>query len=198
MNTGKEESEIFFENKKAILLLIIILVVSLAYTHKRMLDTENGCRVPVLTYVWCQHIVYIEVKRMNNCMRAKDIIARFIDSRPAGESCEQFSRRVGLRNTLTVEEINGRKDLYTGLVYQIARVFGYQIIFYNPNPPEGLSKTYVVGEKRSQIRPREETKKVRYTVDTYDGKVYRFVRKYKKKKPKIKVVNNAEKRNQGK
>ena len=125
---------------------------------------------------------------MSKSMQAKDIIARMIDNRPEEESCESFCRRIGLKTTFTVGELANRKDIYTGIAYQIAKALGYQLMFYNPNPPEGMEQCYIVDNKRSPIKAREEYRKHRYTVDTYDNKTYRYTRKYKKKKPKLKKV----------
>ena len=114
-------------------------------------------------------------------IRAKDILTRLIDSRPDGESNEDFCRRIGMDKTVTVESLNNRRDVTSGLMYQIAKAFGYQILFYNPNPPEGLDKIYTVGEKKAPIKPRERKNKVRVIRDSYTGEKFRVVTKRKRK-----------------
>lgn len=126
---------------------------------------------------------------MIKSMQAKDIIARMLDKRPEEESCEQFCRRIGLETTFTVTLLNKRKDIYTGIAYRIAKALGYQMMFYNPNPPEGMAKCYIVDNKRSPINPREERRTNHYRVDTYGNGIFKYSRKYKKKKPKMKKVN---------
>jgi len=123
-------------------------------------------------------------------IRAKDILTRLIDSRPDGESYEEFSHRIKLRRTVTIESLNNRRDVTSGLMYRIARAFGYQILFYNPNPPKGLDKIYTVGVKKSPIKPRERKNTVRVIRDDYTGEKFRIVRKYKKKKKTIRRVGN--------
>ena len=118
-------------------------------------------------------------------MRAKDILARFIDARPEGESCAEFSKRIGSSKIITVEDMNNRRDVTSGLMYRIAKAFGYQILFYNPNPPNGLEKIYTIGERKAPIKARERKRMARITVDTYTGQKFRFVRKYKRKKKNI-------------
>ena len=118
-------------------------------------------------------------------IRAKDILTRFIDARPDGESYADFSKRIGLPRTVTVESLNNRRDVPSGLMYRIAKAFGYQILFYNPNPPEGLEKIYTVGVKSAPIKERERRNKVKVIRDSYTGEKFRVVRKYKKKKKVI-------------
>lgn len=126
---------------------------------------------------------------MIRSMQAKDIIARMLDKRPEEESCEHFCRRIGLETTYTVTELSKRKDIYTGIAYRIAKALGYQMMFFNPNPPEGMAKCYVVDNKRSPIMPREEKRKDRVSVDTYGNGLFKYSRKYKRKKKSIKKVN---------
>lgn len=114
-------------------------------------------------------------------IRAKDILTRLIDSRPDGESNEDFCRRIGMDKTVTVESLNNRRDVTSGLMYQIAKAFGYQILFYNPNPPDGLDKIYTVGEKKAPIKPRERKNKVKVIRDSYTGEKFRVVTKRKRK-----------------
>ena len=126
---------------------------------------------------------------MAKSMRAKDIVARFLNARPDDESIDAFCRRLGLPRTITVDKLRNRRDIPTGLLYQVCRAFGYQIMIYNPNPPEGLEKCYIVDKKFSPVKPREEKRsKVRVTYDTYDNGVYRAVRKYKRKRKDFKRV----------
>ena len=115
-------------------------------------------------------------------IRAKDILTRLIDSRPDGESNEEFCRRIGLPRTVTVESLNKRRDVTSALMYRIAKAFGYQILFYNPNPPEGLEKIYVIGTKKAALKPRERRNTVKVYRDDYTDEKFRVVRKYKKKK----------------
>jgi len=126
------------------------------------------------------------------CMRATDIAARLINNVPAEESAEAFSRRVGLPYALTTEKLNNRRDIGAGLLYQICKAFGYQIMIYNPKPPKGLKSCYVVGKKHVPCQPREHKGKFRLTRDAYTNTVYRVPRKYKKKKRLI-MVSSQEK-----
>lgn len=115
-------------------------------------------------------------------MRATDIAARLIDARPEYESCEELARRAGFVQPLTVTSLNRRKDIGVGLLYQVAKAFGYQVIVYNPNPPEGLKSMYVVGEEHIPVKAREQRNKVHISRDPYNNKLFRAVRKYKKRK----------------
>lgn len=115
-------------------------------------------------------------------IRAKDILTRLIDSRPDNESYEEFARRVNLPRTITVEGLNKRRDVTSALMYRIAKAFGYQLLFYNPHPPEGLDKIYVVGAKKATLKPRERRSEVKVFRDDYTDEKFRVVRKYKKKK----------------
>lgn len=117
---------------------------------------------------------------MKYSMRAKDICARFIDSRPDYESNEALSHRIGLTRTVSVDSLNKRSDIPTGLLFQICKGFGYSIMIYNPNPPEGLQKCYIVDSKKKEIKPREKRNRFVFKRDSYTGEVYRSVRKYKK------------------
>lgn len=128
-------------------------------------------------------------------IRAKDILARLIDARPDEESYSEFSKRIGSSKIITVEDMNKRKDVTSGLMYRIAKAFGYQIMFYNPKPPKGLEKIYVVGEKKAPIKAREKKSQARITVDTYTGQKFRYVRKYKRKKKSfVRINSNGEER----
>lgn len=121
-------------------------------------------------------------------MRAKDILTRLIDSRPDGESYGELSQRIGLSKTVSVESLNNRRDVTSGLMFRIAKAFGYQILFYNPNPPDGLEKIYTVSERKAPIKPRERTSAVKVVRDSYTGEKFRYVRKYKKKKRNTRLV----------
>ncbi len=123
-------------------------------------------------------------------IRAKDILARLIDARPDEESYSEFSKRIGSSKIITVEDMNRRKDVTSGWMYRIAKAFGYQILFYKPNPHNGLEKIYTIGEKRAPIKAREKKSQARITVDTYTGQKYRYVRKYKRKKKGFVKVNS--------
>lgn len=122
-------------------------------------------------------------------VRANYIAAIFMNNRPANESFEEFSHRVGLPHTTSVTQMNKRKDVTFGLMYRICKIFGYQIIIYNPEPPKGLEKMYIVGEEHAPVTPREEIgRKTHITKDEYTGSVFRVVRKYKGKPKNYKRV----------
>ena len=119
---------------------------------------------------------------MKKGIRAVDIVARLIESRPEYESYEALARRVGLSSTITPSSLAKRRDMGVGLLFRICKAFGYQIIVFNPNPPDGLQKAYVVGEKKSPITPRVRTEKVRVSRDPYNNQLFKTKRKYKKRK----------------
>ena len=126
---------------------------------------------------------------MTKSMRAKDIVSRFINARPDYESCEAFCRRIGLPTTLTVEKLREKRDITTGLLYQICKAFGYQIMIFNPNPPEGLEKCYIIDKKYAPVKPREGKKtKMHITRDSYTNEIFRVTRKYKRNKKTMKKV----------
>ena len=120
-------------------------------------------------------------------MRATYILARMLNSLPDNEPYEVFAPKHGLSRVLSVKRLCNMEDIKCGLAYRIAKAFGYQIIFFNPNPPEGLEKAYVVGEKKSPIAPKEYLGKNRLRKDEYTNTIYRVPNKYKKK-PKLKKV----------
>lgn len=120
-------------------------------------------------------------------IRATYIAARLIEARPEYESTEELARRAGFPCNLSVRILERRKDIYVGLLYQVCKTFGYQIIVYNPKPPKGLEKMYIVGEDKAPVTPREKKNKVHYTRDAYNNQFFRSVRKYKRKKKFIKV-----------
>ena len=129
---------------------------------------------------------------MSKCFRATHILARLLNERPDdGESLTAFNMRNGLPRTLTVTGLCKQDDIRFGLAYRIAKVFGYQIIFYNPNAPQGLEKMYVVGEKKSPIVPREHRGIHKLKKDEYTNTLYRVPRTYKKKKKKVKVFKEV-------
>ena len=118
---------------------------------------------------------------MASTMRATNIMARLLDHRPEYESYEAFSRRVDLPYTMTVNGLNKRNDVPTGLFYFFCKVFGYQIIVYNPNPPPGLSKSYILGDKDMPYKPREDRNRISIRKDRYNNTIYRAVRHYKRR-----------------
>ena len=124
-------------------------------------------------------------------IRAKHILARLVDSRPDGESYRDFCRRVDLPANITVENLNKRREVTSGLMYRIAKAFGYQILFYNPNPPQGLEKIYVVGTRNAPIKPRERKSKVSVIKDSYTGEKYRVVTKRKRKSKTFRRIENG-------
>lgn len=125
---------------------------------------------------------------MKKRIRATYIAARLINSRPDFESYEAFSRRVGLPFTMTVDSLTKRKDITVGLLYRICKVFGYQIIVYNPKPPQGLDSMYVIGTAKSPIAPRELKGSYHVRRDAYTGEIFRTVRQYRKKKKRKKFI----------
>lgn len=122
---------------------------------------------------------------MVKTMRATYIVANLLNGRPEFESAEAFSNRIGLSYTLDVDRLNKRKDVVVGLLYRVAKALGYQVIVYNPNPPKGLEKMYVVGENKAPVLPREHTGIHKLRRDTYTGTIYRVPRKYKKRLKKV-------------
>ena len=118
-------------------------------------------------------------------VRAPYIVANFINQRPEYESCEDFSRRIGLDYTIDTTRIMRRKDVGCGLMYRVAKAFGYQLILYNPKPPKGMQSIYLVGTNKGEILPRELKGIHKLRRDEYTGKVYRVPRKYRKKLVRI-------------
>ena len=121
-------------------------------------------------------------------MRAKDIVSRFLDTKPEYESIETFCHRIGLPRTISIEKLRKRRDITTGLLYQICKAFGYQVMIYNPKPPEGLEKCYIVDKKYCPLPKKEKKKQMTVMRDTYTNEVYRAVRKYRRKKKGFKRV----------
>ena len=123
---------------------------------------------------------------MKKQLRATYILARLMNARPDnGESLESFNTRNNLPRALSVRSLCNKTDVYCGLAYRIAKAFGYQIIFYNPNPPEGLDKMYVVGEDKMSIVPRESKAIHKLRKDNYTSELFRVPKKYKKKRKRI-------------
>lgn len=123
----------------------------------------------------------------NKGVRAPYIVANFINKRPEYESCEEFSRRIGLDYTLDINRVMKRADVGVGLLYRIARAFGYQVLLYNPKPPKDMDSIYLIGEGKMDILPREYKGIHKLRRDKYTGKVYRVPRKYVKKKKLVEV-----------
>lgn len=119
-------------------------------------------------------------------VRAPYIVANFINQRPEYESCEDFSRRIGLDYTIDTTRIMRRKDVGCGLMYRVAKAFGYQLILYNPKPPKGMQSIYQIGENTGTILPREYKGIHKLRRDAYTGKVYRVPRKYTKRIVEVK------------
>ena len=122
---------------------------------------------------------------MKKRIRATDIVARFLEARPDYESYSEFSRRAGLISTLTPTSLKKRNDVGVGLLYKVAKAFGYQVIVFNPNPPKGMEKAYVVGEEHAPIEPKKRTDDVRVKRDPYNDQLFRSTRKYKRTKSKF-------------
>lgn len=136
------------------------------------------------------------VRKMKKCIRATDIVARLIEARPDYESYNEFARRAGLATTLTPTILNRRKDIGVGLLYRVAKAFGYQVIIFNPNPPKGMEKAYVVGEGKAPIKPRVKDDSVHVRRDPYNNQLFKATRKYKRKRTKFTRVgvDNGEER----
>lgn len=123
-------------------------------------------------------------------VRAPYIVANFINKRPDYETCEEFSHRIGLDYVLDTKRVMKRKDVGVGLLYRVAKAFGYKVIVYNPKPPKGMESMYLVGENKGEILPREFKGIHRLSRDGYTGKLYRVPKKYKKKM--VRVKHNGE------
>lgn len=119
-------------------------------------------------------------------IRATYLIATFINGRPEYETCEEFSHRIGLSYTLETRRVMERKDVGVGLLYRVAKAFGYQIMVYNPKPPKGFEPIYVIGEGKAKILPREFKGKYHVTRDNYTGEIFRTPKKYKRRFIKVK------------
>lgn len=119
---------------------------------------------------------------MKKCIRATYIAARLVNSRPLDEPFSDFAKKVGIPGTWTVKNLCDMEDLKCGMLYKICKAFGYQIMIYNPKPPEGLESLYVVGTAKSPISPRENKGYFGLRRDAYTGDIYRVPRKYRKKR----------------
>lgn len=113
-------------------------------------------------------------------MRMTYILARMLNNILDNEPYEYFAVRHGLPRSLSVKKLCNMDDIKCGLAYRIAKAFGYQLIVYNPNPPEGLDKMYVVGEAKCPIAPREYLGRNKLRKDEYTNTIYRVPKKYKK------------------
>lgn len=122
---------------------------------------------------------------MPKSMRANYIAARLLNGRPDGESYETFAIKHKLPLNMSIKRLCNRRDVPCGLLYRICRALGYQVIVYNPNPPEGMDKMYVLGEAKRPIAPREYKGVHSLRKDSYTNTIYRVPRKYKKKARKI-------------
>ena len=130
--------------------------------------------------------------KSKNCgIRANYIAAIFLNTRPDYEDWEEFCRREKVPLTATVDNLIHRKDVKVGFLYHIARIFGYQIIVYNPNPPKGLEKMYLVGKDSASVMKKEPRAKHTLMRDDYTGEIYRVVNKYKRKRKYEKVIRKA-------
>ena len=112
-------------------------------------------------------------------LRAKDLIGRFLNKRPHGESYTTYSRRLGIPFILSYKRLMSLKDVDTGLLYQICKDNGYLLMAYNPNPPDDMEKCYIIDN--TYAPQKERTEKVRgYTrIDPYTNELFRRKRKYK-------------------
>lgn len=122
---------------------------------------------------------------MKKAIRATDIVARLIEARPDYESYEELARRAGLISSLTPNKLNRRNDIGVGLLYRVCKAFGYQVIIFNPNPPKGLEKAYVVGEERSPVEPKVRPGNIHVSHDPYNNQLFRSTRRYKRKKKRF-------------
>lgn len=119
------------------------------------------------------------IKNKKSGIRANYIAAILLNNRPDYEDWEEFCRREKVPLTATVENLIHRKDVKVGFLYHVAKIFGYQIIVYNPNPPKGLEKMYVIGDGDTVVMPKIPRAKNTLMRDDYTGEIYRVVRKYK-------------------
>lgn len=74
------------------------------------------------------------------------------------------------------------EDLKCGMLYKLCKALGYQVMIYNPTPPEGLESIYVIGTDKCPIPPRENKGYFGLRKDAYTGAIYRVPKKYKRKK----------------
>lgn len=123
---------------------------------------------------------------MKKCIRATYIAARLINGRPLDEPLSDFIKRSGVPSSWTVKRLCEMDDIRCGLLYKVCKALGYQVMIYNPKPPEGLESMYVLGTSKCPIPPRENKGYFGLRRDTYTGAIYRVPRKYRKKR-KVKV-----------
>lgn len=116
---------------------------------------------------------------MTKHMRAKDLVARFLNKRAFGESYTAYSRRLGFPYVLTFKKLISMKDIETGMLYQILKDRGYMLMAYNPDPPDGMDKTYIIDNTYCPIREREEKVRGYTRIDPYTNELFRKKRKYK-------------------
>lgn len=119
---------------------------------------------------------------MKKCIRATYIAARLINGRPLDEPLSDFIKRSGVPSSWTVKRLCEMDDIRCGLLYKVCKALGYQVMIYNPKPPEGLESIYVLGTSKCPIPPRENKGCFGLRRDSYTGTIYRVPRKYKKKR----------------
>ena len=133
-----------------------------------------------LTIISCQHIVYIEdgIMAKTKHMRAKDLIRRFLNKRPEGESYRDYSMRLKIP-FISFGKLERMADVPTGLLYQILKDKGYVLMAYCPNPPEGMDGCYIIDNTYAPVRERPKSKVITRR-DPYTGELFRKKRRYKK------------------
>ena len=119
---------------------------------------------------------------MKKRIRAPYIAARLVNGRPLDEPFAEFAKRAGIPNTWTVKNLCKMEDLKCGMLYKLCKALGYQVMIYNPTPPEGLESIYVIGTDKCPIPPRENKGYFGLRKDAYTGAIYRVPKKYKRKK----------------
>lgn len=134
---------------------------------------------------------------MKKRVRAPYIAARLVNGRPLDEPFTEFAKRAGIPNTWTVKNLCNMEDLKCGMLYKICKAFGYQVMIYNPTPPEGLESIYVLGTDKCPISPRENKGYFGLRRDAYTGTIYRVPKKYKRKK-KVNIKTFKEVKHNGK
>ena len=117
---------------------------------------------------------------MTKHMRPQDLIRRFLNKRPDGESYTEYSRRLGLAFNLTFSWLGKRKDINVGLLYRVLKEKGYLLMAYNPNAPEGMDKYYIIDNTYAPVKEREKKKGVTYRRDPYTNELLKKKRRYRK------------------
>lgn len=112
-------------------------------------------------------------------MRAKDLVARLLNKRADYETYKAYSERLKLPFTLSHNRLYKMRDIDTGLLYQILKGHGYVLMAYNPNPPEGMSNTYIIDNTYAPVKPRERDKKIKVYRDPYTNELFRKKRRYR-------------------